>query len=86
MSRSIAFEKIRSDVLGETASVPLGRVTTYALIGDRTQIRRHRSCFRKKARGLKQRFRPQFVGNSSPAWNLSAGASGRDDAIHGHGI
>jgi methylated-DNA-protein-cysteine methyltransferase-like protein len=38
MSRSIAFEKIRSDVLGATASVPLGRVTTYALIGDHLEV------------------------------------------------
>jgi methylated-DNA-protein-cysteine methyltransferase-like protein len=38
MSRSVAFEKIRSDVLGAAASVPPGRVTTYALIGDHLEV------------------------------------------------
>ena len=38
MSRSIAFEKIRSDVLGAATSVPPGRVTSYALIGDHLEV------------------------------------------------
>lgn len=38
MGRSIAFEKIRSDVLGAATSVPPGRVTSYAVIGDHLEV------------------------------------------------
>lgn len=38
MSRSLAFWKIRNDVLGATASIPKGCVSTYASIGDHLEI------------------------------------------------
>jgi methylated-DNA-protein-cysteine methyltransferase-like protein len=38
MSHSIAYEKIRNDVLGATASIPKGRVSTYASIGEHLEV------------------------------------------------
>jgi methylated-DNA-protein-cysteine methyltransferase-like protein len=38
MPRSLAFQKIRSDVLGATAAIPRGRVSTYAAIGDHLEV------------------------------------------------
>lgn len=38
MPRSLAFRKIRSDVLGATAVIPRGRVSTYAAIGGHLEV------------------------------------------------
>jgi methylated-DNA-protein-cysteine methyltransferase-like protein len=38
MSRSLAFQKIRQDILGATKSIPFGRVSTYADIGEHLEV------------------------------------------------
>ncbi len=35
---SLAFRKIRSDVLGATQAVPEGRITTYGIVGDYLEV------------------------------------------------